>query len=98
MTRRPLLEIVARAICRASGADPDQPVYRDGNPDSGVLYLKWALYRAEAMAAIEACQIERALKVLAEADRKLARDYPDDQEARIVRERIAVLVGKLGEA
>ena len=95
MTRRPLLEKVARAICRASGANPDQPVYANGNPEDGVLYLKWCLYRAEAKAAIDACQIERTLKVLVEADLKLARDYPDDQEARIVRERIAGLLEKL---
>ena len=53
MTGRPLLEVVARAICRASGVDPDQPVYRDGNPESGVLYFKWKVYRGEAKAAID---------------------------------------------
>ncbi len=92
---RPHLELVARAICKASGDNPDQPVYRNGSPASGILYLKWALYRNEAKAAIAACHIARTRKVLEEAAGKLAQ--LDDQESRIIRERIAVLAGKLGE-
>jgi hypothetical protein len=71
MTPRPLLETVARAICRASGADPDQPVYRNGNPDSGVLYLKWSLYRAEAKAAIETSPAKEMVKDLRLAKTRL---------------------------
>jgi hypothetical protein len=65
-----LLERVARAICRASGASPDQPVYRNGNPESGLLYYKWQVYREEAHAALTACHAEG----LAEALRDLLED------------------------
>jgi hypothetical protein len=71
MTARPLLETVARAICRASGANPDQPIYRNGNPESGVLYLKWSLYRPEAEAALAACQAEKLVKELRLAKTRL---------------------------
>jgi hypothetical protein len=61
---RPLLETVSRSICSASGANPDQPIYRDGDPAKGVLYLKWAVYRAEAEAAIRACLIDEIRTLL----------------------------------
>jgi hypothetical protein len=94
--RRPLLETVARSICRASGADHDQPVFRNGHPESGVLYLKWELYRDQAKAAIEACQVAQTRKVLEDVALRLAEE--DDQESRIIRERIAKLLEKLGLA
>jgi hypothetical protein len=64
MTGRPLLETVSRSICSASGANPDQPIYRGGDPAKGVLYLKWSVYREEAEAAIRACRVDELRTLL----------------------------------
>ena len=81
---------------RASGDNPDQPIYRNKCPESGILYLKWRLYRDQAKAAMNACHVERTRRLLEDIARRLAKD--DDQESRIIRERIAKLLEKLGAA
>jgi hypothetical protein len=73
---RPLLEIVARAICNASGANPDQPVYRNQCPESGILYLKWSVYRTEAEAAIRACRVNSTRDLL----KRLTAPYTGDPD------------------
>lgn len=48
-----LVEIAARAICKAQGGDPDLPCYTtNANPLHNAEYAAWEDYQAEGRAAI----------------------------------------------